>query len=497
MIVDDTAPEPPLDRAAAGFRSAIASHAVRFFCKVAGVVVLARLVSPADHGLFAMVATVLFLLALFRDCGLGAAAIQATSLSEGQMTALWWTHLGLGLVLAAIAFAVAPFAAAFYHDPRLVPLLGTASVSFILTGINGWPRTLLQRELRFRETNRIETLGAVLGTVTMIAAGLAGAGAYSFVGFLLASELAMTVATWRLCRWRPVTSADWTGLRPLAPTGLHLTGYNLLLYGLQQVDTLLMGRWFGAAALGHYNRAAQLLVQPMTHLAAPFSQVLVATLARVGPASPDFVKQFRETTNAIAHFTLPIAVACLLLPDEIVRLILGARWAESAPLLLWLAIGSAASLLTATTYALCVASGNAARLAPLTALALAVTASFLWAGRDRGPVGLAAALALANAGLLPVRLWWSSRGTPVGLRDWVRALTGPLAAAGLFGAGLVLGNTLGADVAVVARLALALALGAGSVALGAACFARLRRELKTVASHLPFMRRTAETSAPA
>jgi polysaccharide transporter, PST family len=485
MTPDESASEATLTQAASGYRATIVSHVIRLLCKFTGVVVLARLVSPADHGLFAMAATLTFLLTLFRDFGMGAAAVQVRDLSEGQKTALWRLHAGLGALLAAMTLVLAPAVAVFYHEPGVATLLAWMSPGFLLNGLNSWPRTLLSRELHFREMNRVETAGAIAGTIAMITGGMMGAGAYSFVGFLLASEAVMLIVAWRLSPWRARAPADWRRLKPLASTGLHLTAYNVLLYGLQQADTLLMGRWFGAGPLGLYNRAGQLLMQPMTHLAAPFSHVLMATLARLGRDSPFFLRQFREATNAIAHFTLPAAVVCMVLPHEVVRLVLGVNWPDAAPLLAWLAVSAATLFLSATTYPLCVATGNAARLAQLTALALPITLACLWAGRAHGPVGIAAGLAVANACLLLPRLWWSSRQTPVRLRDFAAAFAGPLTVAAGLAGGLALGRLYALEHSVGARLGAATIAGAAAVGACALCWPRIRREFRSVSAHLP------------
>jgi PST family polysaccharide transporter len=477
MTPSAAAAESTLTRAASAYRTTLLSHALRLLCKIAGVVVLARLVSPADHGLFAMAASVTFFLTLFRDFGTSGAAIQASALSEGQMTALFRLHLLLGLALAGLTLVFAPIAAAFFHEARLVPLLATMSIAPVLIGAGSWPRTLLMRELHFREVNRLETAGAVAGTIAMMAAGMLGAGAYAFVVFLIVSEAIMVFGAWRYCPWRPRGPADWPGIRPLARTGLQLTGYHLLLYGVQQADTLLMGRWFGAVALGLYNRAGQLLIQPATHLAAPFNQVLLSTLSRLGAHSPSFANHFRGTTNVIAHLTLPVAIVCLVLPHEVVRLVLGAAWPEAAPLLAWLAVNAALSLLSSSTYALCVASGHSARLAPMAGVTLLVTVIALWLGRGQGPVGLAAALAVGNLVLFIPRLWWSAAGTAVSLRDFAATFAGPLVISTALAGGLFAGRALASHAGVVPRTLIAIAGGLATTALCVLVWPRVRREL--------------------
>lgn len=488
MSAVDGTPDSTLHRAASGYRTTLVAQGVRVAAKILGVVVLARLVSPAEHGRFAMAASLTLLFTLFRDFGAGAAAIQARALTAGQETALCWLHIGLGVILTGLTLAGAPAVAAFYGEPRVTPLLALMSASFALNGLNAWPRTLLGRELRFTELNRLETLGAAGGTAAMILAGALTRSAAAFAWFLLVSEGIMLIEAWRVCRWRPRAAADWPALRALSRTGLHLTGYNLLLYGLQQADTLLMGRWFGAAPLGLYNRAGQLLAQPTAHLATPFSQVLLPTLSRLGPESPDFARHFRQTTNAIAHCTLPVAVLGGILPDEIVRVALGSAWPEAAPLLRCLSVSAGAAYLSATLYPLAVAAGCTGALTQVTAATLPLVLFALWLGSAHGPVGLAAGLAASNALLLAPRLGWVARGTPVGGRDFLAAFAGPLGLAAAFGAGLWIGRTGAASAPPAGRLVSGLLGGTLAVAACLLAWPRARAELREILRHLPFGR---------
>lgn len=475
MIADDT-PEPILARANRGYRSTLLSQAVRVACKAGAVVVLARVVSPAEHGLFAMAASLTLVLVLFRDLGLGVIAVQTPELSEEQKTTLWRAHVVIGVALTLATAALAPAVARFYGEPRVQPLLFAMSASLLLIGLNAWPRVLLARDLRFAELNRLETLAAVIGTVAMISAAALGAGAFSFVVFLLVSEAVNLVEAWRICRWRPRAPVRWESLRGLLRHGANLTGYNVLVYFLSQIDTLLMGRWFGAHALGLYTRPGQLLLLAHVHLGTPLNQVLLATLSRLGVASPDFVRHIRETANLIVHLTLPLAVICALVPEPIIRWVLGPGWPEAAPLLRWLAISAGAGFLTATIYPLCVATGHTRRLALMSAAALPVIAAGIWLGRAHGPAGLAAGVALANFALLLPRLWWATHATPVRLRDLANAFRGPLALSSALGAGMAAATNL----ISTGQPVLPLAGGALGVLALCALWPGLRDELRAV-----------------
>ncbi len=499
-LVNRTTPDaaPVLARANAGYLSTLFSQGVRVVCKLAGLVVLARLVSPADHGVFAMAASFTLLLSLLRDGGTGIAAIQAPRLSEGQQTALLQLHVLLGFALAGVTWLLAPSVAHFYRSPELTPLLHLMSASFVLNGLNAWPRNLLGRELRFGELNRLETIAAAAGTFAMIVAAWLGVGAAAFAWFLLVSEAVMGLLAWTWCHWRPRAPAAWREIVPLLRTGLQLTAGNLLAQLLAIADTLGFGRWLGAGALGPYNRAGQLLQQPVQLVAVPFGQVLLATLSRLGTTSPAFAPHLRDTANAIAHLTLPVVAVCVALPDFIVRLVLGAAWPDAAPLLRWLALGAAATLLTATVQPLCIATGRAHRLTGLSALALAATATALWVARDCGPSGLAGAVALANVALLAPRLWWATRDTPVSLHDYAGAFTGPLTQTLALAAGLTAGRWAVSEVTGHTLLAVVGALSGGAAAYALALAARraTRAELARMRALLPGLRATPSPAEP-
>lgn len=468
-----------------GHRTALFAHGVRVLCKIVAVLALARLVTPADHGLYAMAASVTLLLTVFRDLGLGAAALQAAHLDEETETALWWAHLTLGGSLALLTLALAPVAIWFYEDSRLGPLLALMSLSFVFLGANGWPRVLLARRLQFVTLSRLETNAVLLATGAMIAAGAAGAGAYAFAIFLLIFEGSLMVTAWRASEWRPQTPGRWAKLTSLLPAGFALTGFHLILYLSVQVETLAIGKWFGPRLLGLYNRSAQLLLLPTLHIANPLGQVLLAALTRMDHDAPEFRAQIRDTAGLVLHLTLPLTAVCIVLPTETARLVLGEQWLEAAPFLRWLAVGGAVAAMTATLHPVSVALARTRRLVLTAVATLAAMVAALFLARSHGPVAIAQALALTHVLLVVPRLWWIVRGSPLRLSDYVSAFIGPFAlsaawSAGLYGAAVTLPGS-----AWWIRLGAGCASGVFAVVVLCAVAPTLRRELRHVWSHRP------------
>jgi O-antigen/teichoic acid export membrane protein len=173
------------------------------------------------------------------------------------------------------------------------------------------------------------------------------------------------------------------------------------------------------------------------------------------------------------------------MPGETVRLILGPQWPDAAPLLRLLAIAAAATTITSLGYAINVAAGQTRRLMLSAALALPVTIAAVWLGAARGPVGVAESIAIVNVALVLPKLWWTLRGLPGGLREYLGALRGPFATTAIFCVGLWTGRFGAEDFHWAIRLGVAGFAGAIALISLASLWPRLREEARMVIGYLP------------
>ena len=444
----DQPPEPVLKNAARGYRSTLATQVVRVGCKVISIVVMARLVAPTGYGNFAMAASVFWLLALFRDAGLGTAAIQAKKLNASQMTNLFWAQLIIGVVVAGLMWGMAPWAARWYRTDAIIPLVQVMSLAFVIIGLGGFMRTQLLREMRIARANRLEAIAAVVATFFMIVAGLLNAGAFSFVVFLIVSESVASGLAWRETTWRPSGRPNGRGLGQLWRVGYHITVHQSLTFLLSQLDSIAIGRWFGAHMIGLYNRTGQLLTLPTQYVAGPFGQVMLATLSRLKPNSPEFKQHAWNTVGHVSCLILPIYAVCIVLPEPTIQLLLGSDWLEAAALLRALAIGGAATAVTSLAQSVNVALGRTDRLIGAALIALPfLVAAIAW-GAPHGVQGIANGIAGAHVLIALPRLWWLLRDFPGAFRSYCACLFLPVGIMIGFMVGLALGQSLVGNAAV-------------------------------------------------
>src|SRR5262245_52321337 len=139
-----------------------------FALRTGSMMVLARLLTPRDFGLFGMVAAITGFLGLFKEAGLSTAAVQSATVTEGQQSMLFWVNVLVGCVLALLCAASAPMVAAFYGEPKLSWIMLATAASFIFTGLAAQHRAVLMRELRFGTIAGIDVLSFAISIAVSI-----------------------------------------------------------------------------------------------------------------------------------------------------------------------------------------------------------------------------------------------------------------------------------------------------------------------------------------
>jgi len=358
--------------------------------------VVARLVPPRAYGLMGMAAVVIGFVGLFRDIGTTSAIIQRRDIDDGLLTSVFWLNLSMGLAVAAACWLAAPWVALFYREPALTGILQVLSFLFLIMPLAGVNSALLVRNLQFGRIAAIELAAGVAGLAAAVTAALLGAGVWSLVFNLLAICSVATMVTLWARPWWPKLHFSWAEIRSISGFGLNLSAYNIVNYFARNADNLLIGKYLGAAPLGFYALAYNIMLFPVQAVSQTLGRVLFPAFAAMQSDHARFRQAYLRASAATAFFTCPLMTGAAVLAPELIALFLGSRWGPVARVLRVLApVGMMQSLTTMTTHIYLATGSTRAMFRWNTLFSVVLVAGFV-VGLQRGIMGVAAIYAVLS-----------------------------------------------------------------------------------------------------
>jgi O-antigen/teichoic acid export membrane protein len=398
------------------------AQAGTFVLRGASLMVLARLLLKEDFGLVSMATTVTGFLGLFREAGLSMATVQRASVTHEQTSTLFWVNVGLGGVLSVVTVVTAPLIAAFYGDPRLVWATVAVGTSFIFDSATVQHRAMLQRRMRVAALAAIDVGSLAFSVGAGIAMALAGHGYWALVMMMVAQPAVSVPAVWLAAAWIPGMPRRRAGVRSMLVYGGAVTLNNLVVYLAYNLDKVLIGRFWGAEALGVYGRAYQLINLPNETLNATVGRVAFPALSRIQGDPARLRSYFLKGYGLFLSLVIPLTVGCGLFADDIIVVLLGAKWRDAAAIFRPLAPTILAFALTNHFAWLMLATGQAARCLRIALLVTPVLILGYILGLPYGPWGVAVAFSATMViAIMPVVLA-ATQGTSITLRDVLQAV---------------------------------------------------------------------------
>lgn len=435
--------------------------AVRMGLQFLQILVLARLLAPADFGSMAVVATIATFLFMFSDLGVSYAIIHHQQVSEAQLSSLYWLNVLAGAVMALFLAAVSPLLAWFYREPVLQPLLALAGLNLFIGCLWQQLAVRAEKELRFARLAGIEITAAACGLIAALAIALLGGGVFALIGGMLASGTVSAVLAWTLLAagWRPQMRLDLRGIGEFLRFGAYMVGNNLVNAFNLHVDVLLGGRLLGTQAMGLYAVPKNLCLQVITAVNPVITRVALPVMAKSQQDAGMLKDVYLQVMRLTASANFPLFVAIGLFAPEIVHLAFGPQWEQAIPVL---RIFAGWALLRSTgnpVGSLLMARGRADLSFKWNLAWLFIIPISVWAGSRFGEAGIAFALTvLGVAGLVPNWYFLVFPLCGAGFVEYFRALAVPLAVSLAAGLGAYLAvSPLSGD---IERLAVGTACGA-------------------------------------
>jgi O-antigen/teichoic acid export membrane protein len=457
------------------------SQGAKFIMTLVSTAVIARMLSPADYGLVAMVTSLLGFIAMFKDLGLSQATIQRNTITEQQVSGLFWVNVLMGVLLMGVIAVAAPLVSVFYNRPELTWICLAYAAMAPIGSLGAQHAALLNRAMKFRSLAIRDLTATLIGALVGILCAVKGLGYWSLVIMQAAGQIAGTVTLWWQSNWRPGLPRWSHDLKPLIKFGGTLTISNLLSFVNSGLDSIVIGYFFGPVGLGIYNRAQNTLSRPLKQILPPIMSVASSAFARTASDPKKFEAATLQLTFLVAcvsSLIVALAVACT---DWIVLIMLGPNWSEAVPITRVLALFAFVEPVASMMGTLMTARGIPGKLVRWRLISAAIILAGLVAGLPWGPLGVATAYALSGFFIrTPIFIWYSCKHLEIPPGRVFGRLTAPLLAglitlACLYGLRINLGEEFGP----VLSLAVYSIAGCVIFLAGLGCFPFARRELRT------------------
>jgi PST family polysaccharide transporter len=278
--------------------------------------------------------------------------------------------------------------------------------------------------MRFGSIARNEVAATFAGVVTTVFCAWRGWGYWSLVAGQFVSTITGNVLAWAICGWRPsrpkFVQSAWTDLK----FGGNVTGANLATFITTSGDNIIVGVMTGRVSLGLYDRSYRLVVGPLGQMLTPISRVALPLLSRLIDRPDAYKAAYLKIFRALVLVTVPGLLVCITSGDVIIRVFLGSRWSDAAPIFSWICVGGLASGIYSSAGWLFISQGRAREFRHFTTIASIINVvTFVVGAYFWNIVGVAALGALGFVLLTtPLMLYGATRFGPVQGRDLIRCV---------------------------------------------------------------------------
>jgi O-antigen/teichoic acid export membrane protein len=400
-----------------------------FALRLGFMVIVARLLKPEDFGLVAMVTVITAILELFASAGLSAATVQRSTISNDQISTLFWVNICVGVILCVLCVLIGPAMVAFYHEPRLLSVTAVIGVGFLFNSAGVQHLALLQRQLRYVTLAVIEFSGQLISLGFGVAVAIAGYGYWALVAAAVSLPALVTLGVWTATAWIPGRPRRNIGIGSLLHFGGTLTTNNVVAYITYNFDKFILGRVWGAGPLGYYGVASQLINIPTSNLNMALGGVLFSALSRLQDDAERFRNYFLKGYALNISMTLPITIFSVVFAEDVILVVLGPKWSSAVavfrlltPTVLFFAVANPVGWLLW-------ASGRQVRSLKISLVIAVLVIAGCLIGLPYGPKGVAIGFSSAMTLWLIPHIVWCLHDTTIRPFDLLRVAGRPLLSA--------------------------------------------------------------------
>ena len=297
------------------------------------MLIMARLLTPADYGLVGMLTVFLAVANCLIDGGFGNALVRKQDRNQLDCSTVFYFNLGMSIVLYIVLYVSAPYIADFYDEPQLIAIARVIGVTLIINAFGAIQGVLKSAELDFKIIAKVSIVNAVFTGCVGIYLAWQGYGVWSLVYSTLVGAFSSAILSWIVFRWRPSFLFSLCSFKEFFGYGFKLAISGLLDTMYKNIYQLVIGKVYSATDLGYYTRAYNFSTFPSSNITSVISRVTFPLLCKIKNDDIRLEVVYRKILRLSAYIVFPLMVGLAIVAHPMIVVLIGEKWSFSATLL--------------------------------------------------------------------------------------------------------------------------------------------------------------------
>ena len=311
--------------------------------------ILARLLTPEEFGIVAIVGVFLSFFNLLSSFGISAAVVQNKSLTDDDLSSIFSLSIIFGLFLSTIFFLGAPLIASFYNKPILIVLCRLMALVILINSLSVLPNAIILKKLQFKKLGIITIIVRITSGLVAIILAYLGFSYYALIVYSILSGLFSFIAYYFIEPVKPSLFIRLSSFRKIAKFSTFQFLFRFINYFATNSDNLLIGKYFSVAALGFYDKAYRLMLMPVENLTFVITPVLHPVLSEYQNDKKVIYNAYFKIVKLLAIIGFPLSIFLYFNAYEIVNILYGPQWNQSIPVFKLLALSVGIQIVLSST----------------------------------------------------------------------------------------------------------------------------------------------------
>ncbi|MEE6644245.1 lipopolysaccharide biosynthesis protein [Limosilactobacillus pontis] len=309
------------------FGEQISSQLVSFVLSI----ILARLLTPNDYGVVALVNVFIILANVFVTSGFGTSLIQKENSDELDFSTIFYLSELTSIFIYVVIFFVAPFIADFYKNPEMTLILRVFALQLPISAFNSIQQAYISKHIMFKKVFVSTTISAILSGIIGIAMAYSGFGVWALIGQYISNTIIISITLAMQISWRPRLMFSWSAGKPLLSFGWKMLATSLLGEFFNQLRSLILGKVYTASDLAYYNRGLRFPELVSNNVNNTISSVLFPVLSEYGNNLEKVKEGLRHAIRMSTFILMPLLFGMMITSKEIILLLLMKKWISAVP----------------------------------------------------------------------------------------------------------------------------------------------------------------------